>query len=66
MGLAKLELVPPDDSDGLPAARGEPVDIVRPEGVWHVHNGSWAPDGDRVVYVNDADRATIYELVERQ
>ncbi|MHC5211799.1 MAG: protein kinase domain-containing protein [Planctomycetota bacterium] len=65
MGLATLELVPPEDPGGLPTARGEPVDIVRPEGRWHVHHGGWAPDSKSVVYVHDADRANIYELVEQ-
>ena len=37
MGLATLALVPPEDPGGLPTARGEPVDVVRPEGRWHVH-----------------------------
>ena len=66
MGLATLELVPPEDPGGLPTARGEPVDIVRPEGRWHVHHGGWAPDSKSVVYVHDADRANIYELVEQR
>ena len=65
MGLATLELVPPDDPGGLPTARGEPVDIVRPEGRWHAHHGGWAPDAKSVVYVHDADRGNIYELVEQ-
>jgi len=64
MGLATLALVPPEDPEGLPSARGEPVDIVRPEGRWHVHHGGWAPDAKSVVYVHDADRANLWELVE--
>ncbi|MHC5211672.1 MAG: protein kinase domain-containing protein [Planctomycetota bacterium] len=64
MGLATLELVPPADADGLPTARGEPVDIVRLDGAWHVHHGGWAPEGRRVAYVHDADRADIYVLEE--
>jgi Tol biopolymer transport system component len=62
MGLARLQLEPPSGTDRLPRAVGEPVDIVRPEGVWHVHNASWSPDGRRVAFVHDADRSTIYEL----
>jgi Tol biopolymer transport system component len=66
MGLATLELVPPEEPNGLPTARGEPKDIVRPEGRWHVHHGGWGPDSKSVVYVHDADRANIYELVEQR
>ncbi len=62
MGLARLQLEPPSGTDRLPRAVGEPVDIVRPEGVWHVHNADWSPDGERVAFVHDADRSTIYEL----
>jgi TolB protein len=62
MGLAQLQLEPPSGTDRLPRAVGEPVDIVRPEGVWHVHNADWSPDGQRVAFVHDADRSTIYEL----
>ena len=62
MGLARLRLEPPSGTDRLPRALGEPVDIVRPEGVWHVHNADWSPDGRRVAFIHDADRSTIYEL----
>ena len=62
MGLARLQLEPPSGTDRLPRAVGEPVDIVRPEGVWHVHNANWSPDGQRVAFVHDADRSTIFEL----
>jgi serine/threonine protein kinase len=66
MGLATLELVPPAEPGGLPSARGEPTEIVRPEGRWHVHHGGWAPDSKSVVYIHDADTANIYELVEQR
>jgi hypothetical protein len=62
MGLARLALEAPIEGDRLPRAIGDPVDLVRPEGVWHVHNANWSPDGKRVAFVHDADRATIYEL----
>jgi len=66
MGLATLELVPPAEPGGLPTARGEPEEIVRPEGRWHVHHGGWAPDSKSVVYIHDADYANIYELIEQR
>ena len=66
MGRSTLELVPPADPDGLPTAAGEPVEIVRPDGPWHTHGGAWAPDGKSIVYVHDADRANVYELVEQR
>jgi serine/threonine protein kinase len=65
MGRAMLELEPPEESDGLPRAIGEPIDLVRPDGPWHTHHGSWAPDMKSIVYVHDADRANIYELIEQ-
>lgn len=62
MKLYILELAPPDDSDGLPRAVGEPQ-LVTPEDVpWHVHNGGWSWDGEAVVYVTDQDEADIWVL----
>ena len=66
MGRSVLALVPPEDPDGLPTAKGEPVDLVRPDGLWHTHHGTWAPDMQSIVYVHDVDRASIYELVEER
>jgi len=65
MGLAMLRLEPPDDSDGLPTAVGEPEYVVRTEGTWHVHAGSWSPDGRQLAYVRDWDYGDIFELVEK-
>jgi len=65
MGLAMLRLEPPDDSDGLPTAIGEPEYVVRTEGTWHVHAGSWFPDGTQLAYVRDWDYGDIFELVEK-
>jgi hypothetical protein len=65
MGLAMLRLEPPADPDGLPTAIGEPEYIVRTEGMWHVHSGSWSPDGRRLAYVRDRDYGDIFELVEK-
>jgi len=66
MGLAVLKLEPPEDSDGLPQAVGEPEYVVRSEGSWHVHNGGWSRDSRFLVYTQDQDYGDIYELVERR
>jgi Tol biopolymer transport system component len=63
MGLAILKLEPPPDPDGLPRAVGEPEYLVPTEGSWHVHNGGWSPDSEKLVYTQDEDYGHIYELV---
>jgi len=65
MGLAVLQLEPPSDPAGLPRALGEPEYVARSEGTWHVHNGSWSPDGKSIVYTQDEDFGDLYELVEK-
>jgi hypothetical protein len=64
MGLAKLDLVPPESADRLPTASGEPADLVRSETTWHVHQGGWGRDSKSLVYVLDADRSNIKVLIE--
>jgi serine/threonine protein kinase len=66
MGLSLLRLVPPTEPGGLPFALSEPEDLVRPDGAWHVHHGSFAADSRSVVYTKDTDYGDIYELVERR
>jgi Tol biopolymer transport system component len=66
MGLAVLKLEAPSDPDGLPRAVGEPEYVVPTEGSWHVHNGGWSPDSQRLVYTQDEDYGDIYELVEKR
>jgi len=66
MGLAILKLEPPPDPDGLPRAVGEPEYLVPTEGSWHVHNGGWSSDSEKLVYTQDEDYGHIYELVMRR
>jgi len=66
MGLALLKLETPSTADGLPRAVGEPEHVVRAGGAWHVHNGGWSPDSERLVYTHDRDYGDIYELVKRE
>ncbi|TDJ69355.1 MAG: serine/threonine-protein kinase [Planctomycetota bacterium] len=60
--LYLLELEPPNAADGLPRSRGEPRLITGGQGLWHVHNGSWSPDGEWIVYTRDVDDGDIYSL----
>ena len=48
--------------DGLPRADGDPVKLTAGDGQWHVHNGSFTPDGKSVVYTRDTDTADIYMI----
>jgi serine/threonine protein kinase/Tol biopolymer transport system component len=61
-GLYRLRLEPPATADGLPTAVGELEKLAGGEGRWHVHNGSWSPDGEWVVYTQDTDDGDIYLL----
>ena len=61
--LYVLRLTPPDPEDGLPRALGEAEQVTEGNGIWHVHNGGWFPDGESVVYTRDTDQADIF-LVE--
>jgi Tol biopolymer transport system component len=66
MGLAVLKLQAPPTADGLPRAIGEPEQVVRADGTWHVHHGGWSPDSKRLVYTHDRDYGDIYELVKQE
>ncbi len=61
-GLFLLELEVPTTEDGLPRALGGLTRITDGQGLWHVHNGSWSPDGKRIVYTQDTDDGDIYLL----
>ena len=63
MNLQVLRLAPPATSNGLPRPVGEPQQVTFGGGVWHVHNGGWAPDGQGLVYSRDRDFGDIY-LIE--
>jgi len=62
--LFSLELTGPDPVDALPRRAGEPVQLTDGRGVWHVHNGSWSPDGQQIVYTRDTDDGDVW-LIER-
>ena len=62
MQLHLLRLAPPSLPDGLPRAIGRPQQLTRGEGVWHVHNGGWSPDGEAIVYSRDTDIGNIYVI----
>ena len=47
---------------GLPVAVGEPEQLTDGEGVWHVHNFAWLPDGKRYAYTRDIDDGDIFLL----
>jgi Tol biopolymer transport system component len=62
MQLHVLQLAPPASPGGLPQPVGEPRQVTFREGLWHVHNGGWSPDGEALVYSRDADAGNIYVI----
>jgi Tol biopolymer transport system component len=60
--LFRLRLEPPATADGLPTAVGELERLTDGQGLWHVHNGGWSHDGERIVYTQDTDDGDIYLL----
>lgn len=53
-----------EDADGLPRAVGE-VEVealAAGEGLWHVDNGGWTPDGRSVVYTRDTDTGDVFVM----
>jgi serine/threonine protein kinase len=53
-----LPLTPPNASDGLPQAAGEP-ELLTPTDGWHTHAGAFSPDGSSFVYDRDYDEGDI-------
>jgi hypothetical protein len=51
-----------EGADGLPRATRPPEPITAGDGLWHVHNGGWSPDGLSVVYTRDTDTGDVYML----
>jgi Tol biopolymer transport system component len=51
-----------EGADGLPRATGPPEAITAGDGLWHVHNGGWSPDGRSVVYTRDTDTGDVHVL----
>jgi Tol biopolymer transport system component len=62
MNLYHLPLVAPSSPSGLPRSSGDPLQLTRGEGLWHVHNGDWSPDGQSIVYTRDTDSGDIYVI----
>ena len=61
MELYMLRLEPAGPGE-LPRTVGEPQRLTFGNGVWHVHAGSWAPDGSGIVYSRDRDYGDIYVI----
>ncbi|MHC5210482.1 MAG: protein kinase domain-containing protein [Planctomycetota bacterium] len=59
--LFRLRLQPSET--GLPTAVGELERLSNGEGRWHVHNGSWSPDGEHIVYTQDTDDGDIHMIL---
>jgi TolB protein len=59
MNLHMVYLDPPATPGGLPTPRGVPEAVTQGRGLWHVHNGSWSPDGKQVIYTRDTDAGDI-------
>ncbi|MFQ5723776.1 MAG: protein kinase [Terriglobia bacterium] len=66
MHLSLLRLAPPASPGELPRPLGEPQQLTRGEGIWHVHNGGWSPDSQAIVYSRDLDRGDIYVIENYQ
>jgi Tol biopolymer transport system component len=60
--LFMLPLAPPATPGELPRAAGEPQQLTRGGGMWHVHNGGWSPDGEALIYTRDTDSGDIYVI----
>ena len=61
MNLYVLKLT--EGADGLPRPVGEPEQITNGRGEWHIHNGGWSRDGNRMVHTRDTLEGNLY-LVE--
>jgi len=62
MNLHLVPLERPKGPDALPRATGEPVKVTHGDGKWHVHNGGWTPDSQRVIYTRDTDTGDVHIL----
>ena len=64
MNTFLLQLEPRAAPDGLPRPVGAPRALIDGQGVWHVHNFAWTPDGHSFVYTRDEDDGDIFVLRE--
>ena len=57
-----LPMTRPGGETELPGPAGAPRQITFGEGLWHVHNGGFSPDGQSIVYTRDTDQGDIYVI----
>jgi len=62
MNRWRLALARPQGDEGLPRAVGEPQQLTFGRGIWHVHGGAWAPNGEEFVYTKDYDRGNLFVI----
>ena len=62
MNLFVLRLTAPTAPDELPRPMGPPERITDGNGLWHVHNGGWSPDGRSLVFTRDTDEGDVFVL----
>ncbi|MFQ5704528.1 MAG: protein kinase [Gemmatimonadales bacterium] len=62
MNLQVVQLALRAGPNALPRLVGEPRQVTFGGGIWHVHNGGWAPDGSALVYSRDRDFGDIYVI----
>ena len=60
-----LPLSIPSQETNFPVVIGEPKRLTDSDGIWHAHNGTWAPEGDKIIYIRDEDFINIF-LVENR
>jgi Tol biopolymer transport system component len=61
-----LPLKVPLQKTDFPLVIGEPQQLTDGEGIWHAHNGTWAPYEDKIIYVRDEDLSNIYIVENRK
>lgn len=57
-----LRLERPNGEASLPTVGGRPRQITFGRGIWHVHGGAWAPNGEEFVYTKDFDRGNMFVI----
>jgi hypothetical protein len=45
-----------------PRRAGEPRQITCGRGLWNVHGGAWAPNGEEFVYTKDFNRGNLFVI----
>ena len=62
LNLFVLRLELPEPPLQLPRRLGRPEPLTEGKGVWHVHNGSFSPDGREIVFTRDTDRGDLFVI----